>query len=235
LTENYYFFNEEIFSIMSTTNEVEATTAANNHTMIQRLLPIRMISTVIHGYGRGSKDLGIPTANLDLQQLISSCTFDDLPTGIYWGYARIVNNHTTNNNNNEARLTTGMAEDVTVSPTSIQSTTVYPTAISIGYNPTYGNSTKTIEPHLIAAEDDPCRHASCTGETLFTNDFYDTTIRLSIIDYIRPELPFQGLELLIEAIKNDIKQTQTMSQQLYYEPIPSQEIKWIQSDDPPIS
>jgi FAD synthase len=64
------------------------------------LLPLRMTSVVVKGYGRGSKQLGIPTANLDrvvgkfgisnsttMQQQLSS--FDDLPTGIYWGFCRI--------------------------------------------------------------------------------------------------------------------------------------------------
>jgi FAD synthase len=71
------------------------------------VLPLRMTSVVVKGYGRGSKQLGIPTANLDrvmgkfgcsssssssssssttTQQLSS---FDDLPTGIYWGFCRI--------------------------------------------------------------------------------------------------------------------------------------------------
>lgn len=189
---------------------------------IKKLLPIRMISTVIHGYGRGSKDLGIPTANLDLQQLQSSCPFDHLPTGIYWGYARIVNTTptTTINSNDES--------------TPSLPTIVYPTAISIGYNPTYGNITKTVEPHLIASDDDPRRHASSTGETILY-DFYDTTIRLSIIDYLRPELPFEGLDKLIVAIKQDISNTQIISKELLNDHNkPNQEISWVQSNDPTI-
>ena len=67
-------------------------------------LPIRMISTVVRGFGRGSADLGIPTANLDLAQVTV-----DLPCGIYWGFARIGDEPT------------------------------YTAALSIGYNPTYGN------------------------------------------------------------------------------------------------
>lgn len=55
-------------------------------------LPIRLISKVVRGYGRGSKDLGIPTANVSRDQDVLSCScgdFDHLPTGIYWGFARI--------------------------------------------------------------------------------------------------------------------------------------------------
>ena len=151
-----------------------AQTSAMKDDEIKAMLPIRMVSKVVRGFGRGSKDLGIPTANLDLGDDTIQCssTVTDLPTGIYWGYGNIQN-------------------------------TTYPAAISIGYNPTYGNETKTVEPHLIAAADDPRRRASKTQETLL-QDFYDQTIRLSVVGYLRAELPFEGLEKLVEAIKNDI-------------------------------
>ena len=45
-------------------------------------LPIRMVSTVVKGFGRGSSDLGIPTANLDREGgKFGGGSFDDLPTG----------------------------------------------------------------------------------------------------------------------------------------------------------
>jgi hypothetical protein len=41
--------------------------------------------------GRGSRDLGIPTANVSREDLSCSCgDFDHLKTGIYYGFARIV-------------------------------------------------------------------------------------------------------------------------------------------------
>jgi FAD synthase len=80
---------------------------------------------------------------------------------------------------------------------------VYKTACSIGYNPTYGNSFKTVEPHLIAPPQDERRHKSACKESIL-GDFYDKPIRLSVIGYMRPELPFEGLEKLITAIKKDI-------------------------------
>ena len=145
------------------------------------MLPIRLKSIVCRGFGRGSSELGIPTANLDSNNLSalsvpqkSAPTFQDLPTGIYWGYARI------------------------------GSDKVYTAAISMGYNPTYNNEQKTIEPHLIAQENDPRRHASSCGETVL-QDFYDQPIRLSLCGYLRPELPFEGLDKLTQAIKKDIE------------------------------
>ncbi|KAG7353145.1 bifunctional riboflavin kinase/FMN adenylyltransferase [Nitzschia inconspicua] len=139
------------------------------------VLPIRMTSVVVKGYGRGSKDLGIPTANLDRESgQFSTASFEDLPTGIYWGFCRIgTDDH------------------------------IYKTACSIGYNPYYGNNRKTVEPHLIADPNDTRRHKSSCGESLL-GDFYDQSIRLSLVGYLRPELPFEGLDKLIEAIKQDI-------------------------------
>jgi len=151
--------------------------AATEETTITEMLPIRLTSKIIRGFNRGSKDLGIPTANLCREE--SNQSFDDLPCGIYWGFARVIAK-------NES-----------------STTEVYRSAISIGFNPTYGNNFKTVEPHFIANKDSPERTASICRETLL-RDFYGDTIRLSVIGYLRPELPFEGLEKLTQAIKNDI-------------------------------
>ncbi|GMH62466.1 hypothetical protein TrLO_g2966 [Triparma laevis f. longispina] len=138
--------------------------------------PLRLTSTVVRGFGRGSTELGIPTANLSREE-IGEEFFDNLETGIYYGYAGI----------------TGTSK-------------VYKAAISIGYNPTYSNNIKTCEPHLIANEADYRNKSSC-GETQMP-DFYGATLRLSVIEKIRDELPFESVEKLIIAIKNDIKITE---------------------------
>ena len=148
----------------------------------QHNLPIRMISSVVRGYGRGSRELGIPTANLCRETLQCSLDFDHLPCGIYWGFAKVVGNG---------------------SAAPEEETPVCKAAISIGYNPTYKNEEKTVEPHLIADPADSHRHASLCGETLL-RDFYGETIRLSVVGFLRNELPFTGLEKLVEAIKHDI-------------------------------
>eukprot|EP00593_Proboscia_inermis_P008817 CAMPEP_0171314052 /NCGR_PEP_ID=MMETSP0816-20121228/48194_1 /TAXON_ID=420281 /ORGANISM="Proboscia inermis, Strain CCAP1064/1" /LENGTH=177 /DNA_ID=CAMNT_0011802403 /DNA_START=71 /DNA_END=604 /DNA_ORIENTATION=- len=138
---------------------------------------------------------GIPTANLCRSS--SSVDFDVLPTGIYWGFASVLKNdkdeiteeseHKSNGNKNN--------QD--------KSSSVYKTAVSIGYNPTYGNTEKTVEPHFISPPNHPSRTASLCSETLL-RDFYDDTIHLTVVGYLRPELPFEGLDKLIKAIKQDI-------------------------------
>lgn len=178
-----------------------------SETSIQEMLPLRMTSIVVRGFGRGSSDLGIPTANLDRQAchaksvpLGTTPLLANLPTGIYWGFARIGNDH------------------------------VYTAAISIGYNPTYGNEEKTVEPHLIAAENDPRRHVSRCGETVL-NDFYNQPIRLAVVEYLRPELPFEGLEKLIQAIKADIVHSEKKAADANTNPIFAKEKEWVASQD----
>jgi hypothetical protein len=61
-----------------TTTAPETDASMNHHPK----LPIRMVSTVVRGFGRGSSDLGIPTANLDREGgKFGGGSFDTLPTG----------------------------------------------------------------------------------------------------------------------------------------------------------
>ena len=166
---------------------------------IKELLPIRLISTVVKGFGRGSTDLGIPTANVSRDDC--SCSFDALPCGIYWGYARVE-----------------------------PSADVYKTAVSIGYNPTYGNTFKTVEPHFIAPPNHPERHASNCNETQFTTNFTGRRIKLSVIGYLRPELPFNGLDSLISAIRKDIVDTESLGENPDNDTLIQKENEWVQSD-----
>ncbi len=49
--------------------------------------PIRLKGPVVHGFGRGSKSLGIPTANLEAESL--KCELQDAPNGVYFGWASV--------------------------------------------------------------------------------------------------------------------------------------------------
>lgn len=49
--------------------------------------PLQLASTVVTGFGRGSRQLGVPTANMDpgpLQQQLQQ-----LPQGVYFGWAQL--------------------------------------------------------------------------------------------------------------------------------------------------
>lgn len=49
--------------------------------------PVRMQGRVVAGFGRGSKQLGVPTANLSPEDVAEELT--DLPPGVYFGWARL--------------------------------------------------------------------------------------------------------------------------------------------------
>ena len=52
--------------------------------------PINLKGIVTKGFGRGSKELGIPTANLPEE--VAQSVGGQLETGIYFGYAKLHNN-----------------------------------------------------------------------------------------------------------------------------------------------
>lgn len=111
---------------------------------------------VIKGFGRGSKVLGIPTANLPAENF--SALLSEHTSGVYFGWA-------------------GLAKRG-----------IYKMVMSIGWNPYFDNTEKTIEPWLLHE---------------FNEDFYGEELRLVIVGYIRPEANFPSLESLIARIHED--------------------------------
>nr|CAB3494501.1 unnamed protein product [Digitaria exilis] len=65
---------------------------------------------------------------------------------------------------------------------------IYKMVMSIGWNPYFDNTEKTVEPWLLHD---------------FDEDFYGEELRLAIVGYIRPEANFPSLESLIERIHED--------------------------------
>lgn len=58
-----------------------------DHT-VRPVLPVLLLSgAVVKGFGRGSKELGIPTANLDVDAL--GPFLDAVEPGVYFGWASI--------------------------------------------------------------------------------------------------------------------------------------------------
>lgn len=128
--------------------------------------PLRLSGPVIKGFGRGSKELQIPTANIPIAGLsVGGCS--DIDSGVYFGFASL---------------------DLPTISTSAQK--VFPMVMSIGWNPFYKNSVRSVEIHIIHD---------------FEEDFYGVEMRLVILGYIRPELDYVSKEALIEDIKTDIR------------------------------
>ena len=125
--------------------------------------PYYVQGTVTHGFGRGSKELGCPTANLDQKTVYKV----NIPTGVYWGLAQLVHDRGENRPLHDE---------------------IRPMICSIGFNPHYGNQTKSLEVHILHKYD---------------HDFYDSTIKVAICGRIRDELSFPSLQALIDAIESD--------------------------------
>ncbi|CEP11092.1 hypothetical protein [Parasitella parasitica] len=81
--------------------------------------PISVSGTVVKGFGRGSKELGIPTANMNEEALEK--LFNDFTSGVYYGWAQV---------------------DKKDSP-------VYPMVMSLGWNPYYKNEKRSAEVHIL--------------------------------------------------------------------------------------
>lgn len=87
--------------------------------------PLYLSGEVKHGFQRGSRELGCPTANLAPEEQTHETTAGLEKTGVYYGYARV----------------------------SCDDEGVYPMVMSIGWNPFYKNQHKTIELHIVHAYD----------------------------------------------------------------------------------
>ncbi|KAI8889549.1 Flavokinase-domain-containing protein [Backusella circina FSU 941] len=81
--------------------------------------PISVSGKVVKGFGRGSKELGIPTANMSEEALESM--FTECDTGVYYGWAQI----------------------------GEIGSTVYPMVMSLGWNPYYKNEKRSAEVHIL--------------------------------------------------------------------------------------
>jgi hypothetical protein len=145
------------------TNETLSSALSSSSSLVAPKFPLFLKGFVIHGFGRGSKELGIPTANLPIDNYEKE--LENYPVGVYYGYGYV---H------------------------SRDGQQVHKVAMSIGWNPYYKNTTKTIEAHIIHT---------------YESDFYGEEMRILVLGYIRPERDFPSLDALITAIHEDIEFT----------------------------
>ncbi|KAF2136031.1 uncharacterized protein K452DRAFT_292751 [Aplosporella prunicola CBS 121167] len=176
--------------------------------------PLKLSGTVIKGFGRGSKELGIPTANIPIEGL-SVGGNDQLQSGIYYGWAGL---DFSSANGSPAELQHGQqhpdesmvnkamhtgsrvvdavgnvlfgSPDENVAEEWEGQHRVHPMVVSIGYNPFYKNTVRSVEVHLLHA---------------FTHDFYGAHLNLMILGFIRPEYDYVDKDSLVKDIRTDIE------------------------------
>ncbi len=121
--------------------------------------PHRMTGTVVHGAHRG-RELGYPTANLS-EDALGLVPAD----GVYAGWL----------------TRTGLgAQDPE---------RTLPCAISVGTNPTFDGTLRTVEAYVLDRTD---------------LDLYDDHVAVEFVERIRPTLRFESVEELLEAMAGDI-------------------------------
>ncbi|KZL83102.1 riboflavin kinase [Colletotrichum incanum] len=143
--------------------------------------PLKMEGKVISGFGRGSKELGIPTANLPVDAS-QTPWIDTTKSGVYFGWASL-------------SLPASHPDRVAPPPSSGSGPAqphlefqLYPMVMSIGYNPFYKNTVRSAEVHVLHK---------------FSADFYDAHMRLLILGFVREEKDYKSLEALVADINTD--------------------------------
>lgn len=139
--------------------------------------PVFLEGLVCKGFGRGSKELGIPTANLPEQ--VAQDAGNVLETGIYYGLAQV---DLPRDEKDDKDQLNGESECQNELP-------VYGMVMSFGWNPYYKNEKRTAEVHILHS---------------FPQDFYDRNLKVIVAGYIRPEKDYSCLDDLIKDIHIDI-------------------------------
>lgn len=144
--------------------------------------PLQMEGKVIEGYGRGSKDLGIPTANLPVDNN-QTPWISGLDSGAYFGWVSL------RLPPKEASNQPATPEDADTPPSTSSEFSTYPMVMSIGFNPYYGNMVRSAEVHVL--------------HDFVGRDFYGVEMRLLIMGFIRLERTYPSKQDLIDDIRMD--------------------------------
>lgn len=131
--------------------------------------PVNVKAAVKSGFGRGSSELGFPTANIEIDSNLSQ-----LNAGVYFGWCSVsvpdYDSPTRYEKTGGREILFNCGRDLKVSELI-----VYPMVMSVGWNPFYKLKEKAAEVHIIHE---------------FQNSFYGAELRLSILGYVRPELDY---------------------------------------------
>ena len=171
--------------------------------------PIPLFGPVVKGFGRGSSDLGIPTANIPLAGL-SVGGHEEMESGVYFGWAgvditeegkRIEASEEGRSNGREGRRGKGG---------------VWPMVMSIGWNPFYKNTVRSVVSFVMAVvfrnvvsslwnhrAKNPDQEVHILHS--FPHTFYGAHMNLLILGFIRSEYDYVSKESLIEDIRVDIE------------------------------
>jgi len=131
--------------------------------------PHRVEGPVVHGAGRGGRDLGYPTANLELPPYMT------VPAdGVYAGWFSLLDDDPVDG--------------------SIVPGRRYPAAISVGTNPTFGDTTRSVEAFVLDE----------------TADLYGRLAAVDFVDRVRDMEKFSSVDELLVAMGRDVTRTRDL-------------------------
>ena len=128
--------------------------------------PFSVISVIERGAGRGGRELGYPTANQYVED-VSALPAD----GVYAGWLTIIDT---------APIEGDMEPGVR-----------YPAAISVGTNPTFGDTRRSVESYILDRD----------------ADLYDRMARVEFVDKVRDMVKFNSVDELLEHMARDVQRT----------------------------
>jgi hypothetical protein len=149
-------------------DRTDSVPAINRH--LRPIGPYRLRGAVVKGFGRGSSELGWPTANLE--PVAFKGKIDDSEEGVYIGWAQVINSAV------RSRTTGASAGAPAVEP-------VHKALVSVGWNPAYDNKEKTVEAYLCAE---------------FPQDFYGAELRLLVVGYLRPQVRARAVAAFLVSV-----------------------------------
>ncbi|GAB1315776.1 riboflavin kinase [Madurella fahalii] len=189
--------------------------------------PLRMSGLVISGFGRGSKELGIPTANLPVDDTVTPW-ISTIPSGVYFGWAslRLPPSHPDCATNTTSSTTTATTTTTTATPAppAAAATPAQENTAQQNGTPAQGEAEAKAEAGAGAGEGaeggyqvypmvmsigynpfykNTVRSAEVHVLHKFGADFYGVEMRLLILGFIREEKDYSGLEALIADIEFD--------------------------------
>ena len=147
--------------------------------------PLLMRAKVVRGFGRGSAEMGLPTANLDpaevslnWQKEMNDDTIDveNIPLGVYFGYC-----HLEGDDDSDKKIA----------------------VLNVGRRPSFVDKKDyenevTVEVHCVEKNEDGLAFENGKKQ------FYGETMSVECLGFVRPEMKFNGLDELITRIKTDV-------------------------------
>lgn len=145
---------------------------------------LHMRAKVVRGFGRGSAEMGLPTANLDpaeislnWQKELNDDTVDvkNIPLGVYFGYCQLEGDES--------------GKKIAV--------------LNVGRRPSFVDKKNyendvTVEVHCVEKNEDGLAFENGKKQ------FYGETMSVECLGFVRPEMKFNGLDELVTRIKTDV-------------------------------